>query len=97
MLKKNAEQNPAHETERKALRRIAGQVGGIEAMIEDRRYCLDIVVQLRAARAALKRVEKNILKTHLSHCVAESLQGGNPKQAQQKIEELGKIFEKMGE
>ncbi len=73
------------------LRRIGGQVAGIERMIEEGRYCMDILIQLRAVRAALKRVEGNILERHLKHCVAQAI--GDPEAAEQKVAELQKYFE----
>ena len=73
------------------LRRIGGQVAGIERMIEEGRYCMDILIQLRAVRAALKRVEGNILERHLKHCVAQAI--GDPAVAEQKVTELQKYFE----
>lgn len=73
------------------MKRIGGQVAGIIRMIEDERYCMDILLQLRAVRAALKKVEGNILLRHMQSCVAEAL-GENP-EAQQKVAELQKFFE----
>lgn len=72
------------------LNRISGQVEGIKKMVSDERYCIDILNQIRAVRSALKAVERNILNKHLIHCVAQSL--NNPKEAQQKLEELKKLF-----
>ena len=73
------------------MKRIAGQVVGIQRMIEEGRYCMDILIQLRAVRAALKRVEGNILERHLKHCVAQAI--GDPAVAEQKVTELQKYFE----
>lgn len=80
-----------HKDQIVRMNRIAGQVAGITRMIEEERYCLDILLQLRAVRAALKRVEGNILQRHMQNCVAEAL-GDNPN-AQQKVAELQKLFE----
>lgn len=75
------------------LNRISGQVDGIKKMIEDERYCLDIVYQIRAVRSALKSIEKNILHNHIHHCVADAF--NFPKeQLQQKIDELLLLFDK---
>lgn len=79
-----------HEDQLARLGRIAGQVAGIRKMIEEGRYCMDILIQLRAARAALKRVEGNILRRHLQHCVAQALGG---KSAEEKVDELQRYFE----
>ena len=80
-----------HKDQLTRLNRIAGQVAGIARMIEDERYCLDILLQLRAVRAAVKKVEGNILHMHMQHCVAEAL--GESPEAQQKVAELQKLFE----
>lgn len=80
-----------HKDQIARMNRIAGQVAGICRMIEDERYCLDILLQIRAVRAALKKVEGNILQRHMQHCVAEAL--GESPTAQQKVAELQKLFE----
>lgn len=80
-----------HKDQIARMNRIAGQVAGISRMIEDERYCLDILLQLRAVRAAVKKVESNILQRHMQHCVAEAL--GESPEAQQKVAELQKLFE----
>ena len=80
-----------HKDQITRMNRIAGQVAGIKRMIEEERYCLDILLQLRAVRAAVKKVEGNILQRHMQHCVAEAL--GESPEAQQKVAELQKLFE----
>ena len=80
-----------HKDQITRMNRIAGQVAGISRMIEEERYCLDILLQLRAVRAAVKKVEGNILQRHMQHCVAEAL--GESPEAQQKVAELLKLFE----
>lgn len=84
-----------HDSELTKLNRIAGQVEGIKKMIAEGRYCPDILTQLRAVRSAVKTVEANILETHLNHCIAESLSGGNTKDAQEKINELKDLFKRF--
>ena len=54
----------------KRLNRIEGQVRGLVRMVEEKRYCVDILTQIRAARAALRRVEEAVLREHVEHCVA---------------------------
>ena len=61
--------HPCHDSQVNRLRKIEGQVRGLQKMIEERRYCMDIVSQLRAVQGALKKVELGILETHLQHCV----------------------------
>ena len=56
------------------LNRIEGQVRGLARMVEEGRYCIDIVTQLSAARAALRRVEQEVLRDHIGHCVREAMQ-----------------------
>ena len=57
-------------------------------MVEDKRYCVDILTQLRAARAALRRVEEGVLREHTLHCVAEALRGDDPAEQREKVDEL---------
>lgn len=59
------------------LSRIEGQVRGIGRMVEDERYCMDVLTQLQAVRAALTRVESEVLKDHLDHCVMEAMTSEN--------------------
>ena len=70
------------------LRRIEGQVRGLLAMVEDERYCIDLLTQLRAIQAALRKVEQQILGTHVEHCVAEAVKSGRPAEQRKKIDEL---------
>jgi DNA-binding FrmR family transcriptional regulator len=70
------------------MRRIQGQVGGVARMIEDDRYCIDILTQLQAARAGLAKVEAELLKTHLNHCIEGAIVSGDPEQQRQKAGEL---------
>ena len=87
--------HPDHSGEIKSLNRLAGQIEGVKKMIEDRRYCPDIVVQLRAVQAAAKSIEANLLKTHLESCVADAFERQNKAEAKQKIEELITLFKKL--
>lgn len=72
----------------KRLERIAGQVRGISRMVEEDRYCIDIVTQVAAVRAALRRAEEEILRDHVAHCVEHAIKSGNKTAQRQKIEEL---------
>ncbi|WP_234029021.1 metal-sensitive transcriptional regulator [Aurantiacibacter spongiae] len=76
------------------LRRIEGQVRGVAQMVEDDRYCIDILNQLQAVKAALGRAESEILKRHASCCVAEAIASGDPAEQQQKFGELVDLFER---
>ena len=79
---------------RSRLRRIEGQVRGIERMIDEERYCIDILTQLQAVRAALKKVEDEVLKDHVAHCVQDAIRGGKAEEQVEKIEELLRVLEK---
>lgn len=80
--------NPDHSLHVKRLNRIIGQLVGVKRMVEERRYCPDILTQTRAAASALKAVELLILETHLRHCVAEAINAPDSSRAAKKIEEL---------
>ena len=79
---------------RSRLRRIEGQVRGIERMIDEERYCIDILTQLQAVRAALKKVEDEVLKDHVEHCVHDAIRGGKTEEQFEKINELLRVLEK---
>jgi CsoR family transcriptional regulator, copper-sensing transcriptional repressor len=72
----------------KRLSRIEGQVRGLARMVEDERYCIDIVTQIAAVRAALRRVEEEVLRDHIAHCVQHAIDSGNKAEQKQKIAEL---------
>ncbi|MBQ8661127.1 MAG: metal-sensitive transcriptional regulator [Alphaproteobacteria bacterium] len=84
--------NPSHMENMPRLNRIGGQLDGVKKMIENGRYCPDIIIQLRAIRSALKAVESNILAKHLQHCVAQSF---NQNDKDKKIEELKMLFDRF--
>jgi DNA-binding FrmR family transcriptional regulator len=73
---------------RKRLSRIEGQVRGLARMVEDDRYCIDIVTQISAVRAALRRVEEEILSDHVAHCIRQAIASGNKAEQRRKIAEL---------
>jgi CsoR family transcriptional regulator, copper-sensing transcriptional repressor len=72
----------------KRLNRIEGQVRGIARMVEQDRYCIDIVTQISAVRAALRRLEEEVLRDHVAHCVEHAIASGNKADQRRKIEEL---------
>jgi len=72
----------------KRLSRIEGQVRGLSRMVDEDRYCIDIVTQIAAVRAALRRLEEEILRDHVGHCVEHAIASGNKAEQRQKIEEL---------
>lgn len=77
------------------LRRLEGQVRGVARMVEEDRYCIDVITQVQAVRAALKRVEEEVLKDHVGHCVEHAIQSGDAKEQRQKIAELMDVLGKM--
>lgn len=85
----------AQEKARRRIRRIAGQVAGVERMIEDDRYCVDILLQVAAVRAALDGMGKVLLSSHVETCVAGALKSGNAKERERKIEELMEVFSRF--
>lgn len=76
------------------LRRIEGQVRGITRMIEEDRYCIDVLTQLQAVKAALARAESEVLRSHAAHCVAEAIASGDEAEQRAKFDELLALYEK---
>jgi DNA-binding FrmR family transcriptional regulator len=75
-------------TARKRLNRIEGQVRGLARMVEDDRYCIDIVTQISAVRAALRRLEEEVLRDHVAHCVNQAIASGDQTEQRRKVSEL---------
>lgn len=73
---------------RKRLNRIEGQVRGLARMLDEDRYCIDIVTQIAAVRAALGRVEEEVLRDHVAHCVEHAIKSGNAAEQRRKVAEL---------
>ena len=84
---------PNHDRELDALARIEGQVRGVRGMVLERRYCVDILTQIRAVHAALRRVERNILQSYLETCVQDSFSGGSVEEREQKVREILTLFD----
>ena len=76
----------------KRFRRIEGQVRGLARMVDEDRYCIDIVTQISAARAALRRAEEEILNDHVAHCVEHAIASGNQEDQRQKIAEIMEVL-----
>ena len=81
--------NPSHEDNLVALRRIEGQIRGVQKMIESRKYCIDILNQIYAIKGALARVEEKVLEKHFQHCVTEAVEGNSK---QEKLDEILKLI-----
>ena len=86
----------SHESQLKRLKRIEGQVRGLSAMIEDRRYCIDILTQFKAVRSALGSIEKKIIEEHLNHCVHNAVESKNTKLTNQMLEEISGLLKSAG-
>ncbi|HEV8617809.1 MAG TPA: metal-sensitive transcriptional regulator [Methylomirabilota bacterium] len=78
------------------LRRIEGQVQGLQRMLDNDAYCVDILLQISAVQGALEQVQKLLLGRHVESCVAEALRSGSKTDRQQKIEELLDVFARFG-
>ena len=76
----------------KRLKRIEGQVRGISKMVDENRYCIDVITQISAAQAALRRVEEVVLKDHVGHCVEHAIATGNKAEQRKKIAELMEVL-----
>ena len=92
---KKGEQVTTHSETLNRLSRIAGQVQGIRKMVEEQKYCIDIITQIQAVRSALRSVEMQILKKHMNHCVNDALTSGSQKEAGEKLDELLKVMKKQ--
>ena len=81
-------QSHAKTSVRKRLQRIEGQVRGLARMVDEDRYCIDIVTQISAVRAALRGVEDEVLRDHVGHCVEHAISSGNKSEQRRKVAEL---------
>jgi len=78
------------------LRRIEGQVQGLQRMLENDAYCVDILLQISAVQGALEQCHKLLLGRHIESCVADAMRSGSRGERQQKIEELLDVFARFG-
>ncbi len=86
--------HPDHTNQLSRLNKIEGQIKGIKRMIENKRYCVDILTQVKAASAALSKVEQGIMKTHIQSCLKTAVESKDPIDVQDKIDEIMKILNK---
>ena len=93
--------HPAHATHvpdetkvslAKRLRRIEGQVRGLQKMVDEERYCADVLVQIASVQEALRSVGKVLLQNHLTHCTATAMRSGNPAEAERVVAELVELW-----
>ena len=87
--------HPSHENQLVRLKRVEGQIRGIQTMIDEQRYCMDILSQIRAVTGAMRKIESGILASHLQHCVNDAITSNNSKESAVKIKEIKRLFEKM--
>ncbi len=90
MEKKGAD----HKSHLARVNRIEGQVKGIKGMIEEGKYCVDILTQIKAIRSALKGLELQILEGHANHCLLNAVKLGSKKDAEEKINEIMELIKK---
>ena len=88
-------QATTHEEQLDYLKKIEGQVRGVARMIDEKRYCVDIITQIHSVMGALYRVENEIFKKHLDGCVVNALKGKSERQKQKKIEDVMELIERF--
>lgn len=89
------EKRPTHEEQLQFLKKIEGQVRGIQKMIEAKRYCVDIITQIHSVIGALYRVENEIFRKHTQGCVVSALKGKSDAEKQKKIDEIMGIISRF--
>lgn len=94
-MKSDQAVHPSHVAHLKRMNRVIGQLQGIKRMIEERRYCPDILTQTRAATAALHGIEMAILETHLGHCVKDAFESKSLNESSKKIAELVELVKRF--
>ena len=90
----NLEAHPSHSDQLVRLNRIIGQLTGIKKMVEDRRYCIDILTQTKAATQAIHKVEASILENHIQHCLKDAAMSGDDLVVKEKLDEVMKLIAK---
>ena len=88
-------QTTTHEEQLEFLKKIEGQIRGIQRMIQEKRYCVDIITQIHSVIGAIYRVENGVLKKHLDGCVVHALGGGSEKEKQQKVNEVIELLSRF--
>ena len=87
--------HPNHDNQLVRLKKVEGQVRGIQTMIQERRYCMDLLSQIRAVTGAMRKIESGILESPLQHCVNDAISSKSKKEAEVKIKEIIRLFEKL--
>lgn len=91
MKKKGA----SHDGQLKRLKRIEGQIRGLIRMVEEQRYCIEILTQIKAAQSALASVEEQIIKDHLNHCVKQALSSDNSSEREKSLLEIEELLKSV--
>jgi DNA-binding FrmR family transcriptional regulator len=86
---------PSHADQLDRLAKLEGQIRGIRKMIEERRYCMDILPQIKAVHGALRQVEMGVLETHINHCVQEAVQSRDTDSIRAKIDEVVRVLSRV--
>lgn len=94
-MKEKEHLQPARRAIARRLNRIEGQVRGLARMLEEDRYCIDILHQIQAVKAALKKAETELLRAHARECVDDALKSGTIHERRDKIVELVRLFERV--
>jgi DNA-binding FrmR family transcriptional regulator len=84
-----------HEEQLQYLKKIEGQIRGIQRMIEEKKYCVDIITQLHSIIGAISRVENEVFRKHLDGCVVQALEGKSEKEKQAKINEVVELVSRF--
>jgi DNA-binding FrmR family transcriptional regulator len=92
----NVQNDESKAKTRARLRRIEGQVQGLQRMLDNDAYCVDILLQISAVQGALEQVQKLLLGRHIESCVADALRSGSRSERQQKVDELLDVFTRFG-
>ena len=92
LRKKKKAKKSDHSSELGKLKKLKGQIEGVEKMINEQRYCADVIGQVRAVRSGLLSVEASMLETHLKNCVSEAIRQGKQSEVDTKIDEIVQIF-----
>ena len=95
MNEMSSKKGTSHESQLKQLKRIEGQVRGVHKMIEERRYCIDVLQQVKAIKSSLSTIEKKILGEHLDHCVHKALASANKKDSQEIVDEIKDLLKSV--
>lgn len=92
---KHTHHHPDHSKLLTRLNRAQGQMTGVKKMIEEGKYCIDIITQIKAIKSALGAIELKIMQEHATHCIKDAVSSGNKKEIDQKINEILELYKKI--